>query len=129
MCWRPGCSTQASLLSRPYQDQGIQIQAVSVILNIYWKKLGLTGVEFHTLENWATSYFFELFSMNFLLLFSFFLCLFDDFLIHIQHNSSKLKPRVHFFVSQQRHKNVRFYVNNKASHFERQSPRPTTVKL
>lgn len=45
----------------------------------------------------------------------FFLCLFDDFLIHIQHNSSKLKPRVYFFVSQQRHKNVRFYVNSKAT--------------
>lgn len=66
---------------------------------------------------WISSFFFHFF------------CLFDDFLIHIQHNSSKLKPWVHLFVSPQRHKNVRFYVDNKASHFERQSSRPTTIKL
>ena len=119
---------QAGLFSRPHQDQGIKIQAVQVILNIFWQKLGLIGVEFHMLENWSISYFFESFSMNFLLFFSFFLCLFDDFLIHIQHNSSKLKPRVYFLVSQKGTKMLGFMSITRLL-ILKESPRPTTVKL
>lgn len=49
--------------------------------------------------------------------------------MNIQYNSSKLKPKVYFFVSQQRHTNVRFYVNRKATNFKRQIPESNNYKV